>query len=63
MGQYQHLGVADRAQCHTEKVTHTDVDRHPHAVDGTTQHDALAVKFDTSYAAVRAYVMRIEADG
>ena len=63
MGQYQHLGVADRAQCHTEKVTHTDVDRHPHAVDSATQHNVLAVKFDTSHAAIGTNVMRIEADG
>jgi hypothetical protein len=63
MRQYQHLGIVNSAQRNTEKIAYTDVDRHPHAVDGTTQHDALAVKFDTSYAAVRAYVMRIEADG
>lgn len=63
MRQYQHLGVVKCAQFNTTKIAHADVDRHPHAVNGTTQHNAFAVKFNTAHAAVRAYVMRIEADG
>ena len=63
MRQYQHLVIANSAQRNAEKITHTDVDRHPHAVGGTTQHNALAVKFDASHAAIRADVMSIEADG
>ena len=54
MRQHQHLDVVDSAHRNAEKIAHTDVDRHPHAVNGTTQHDALAMKFDTSHAAVRA---------
>ncbi len=63
MGQNQHLGVVDAAQCHAEKIAHANVDGHLHAVEGTTQHDAFAVKFDVPHAAVRAQVLRIEADG
>ena len=62
MRQYQHLCVVNSAQRNATKIAHTDVDRHSHAVDGTTQHNAFAVKFNTPQAAVRAYVMRIEAD-
>jgi hypothetical protein len=62
MRQYQHLCVVNSAQRNATKIAHTDVDRHSHAVDRTTQHNAFAVKFNTSHAAVRAYVMRIEAD-
>ena len=39
------------------------IDRHPHAVDGTAEHDAFAMKFDLPHAAVGADVVRVEADG
>ena len=63
MHQHQHLGVVDAAQRHAEKIADADVDRHLHAVQGTTQNDAFAVKFDLPHAAVRTGVVRIEADG
>jgi hypothetical protein len=32
-------------------------------MDGTMQYDAFAVKFDSPHAAVRAGILRLEADG
>src|ERR1700676_670846 len=61
MDQNQYLGVVDAASCHAEKIAHPNVDGHLHAVQGTTQHDAFAVKFDVPHAAVGAHVLRIEA--
>ena len=46
-----------------EKVADANVDRHLHAVQGTAQHDAFAMKFDVPHAAVGAAVVRVEADG
>src|SRR6266853_5214191 len=63
MNQHEHLGVVDAAQRNAEKIAHANVDRHLHAVDGTAQHDAFAVKFYSSHAAVGTGVVRIEADG
>ena len=63
MHQHQHLRVVETAQSHAEEIADADVDGHLHAVDGTAQHDAFAVKFDVAHAAVRAGIMRIEADG
>ena len=62
MSEHQHLRVVDAAQCNAEKIGDANIDRHPHAVDGTAQHDAFAVKFDLPHAAVGAAVMRIETD-
>ena len=48
MHQHQHLRiVVETAQRDAEKVADANVDRHPHALDGTVQHDALAMKFDS----------------
>ena len=63
MNQHQHLRIVDAAQRDAEKIADADVDRHPHAVHGTAQHDAFAVKFDLTHAAVGAGIVRIEADG
>ena len=63
MNQNQHLGVVDAAQRNAEKVADANVDGHLHTVQGTAQHHAFAMKFDLPHAAVRADVMRIEADG
>src|SRR5579872_798784 len=63
MGQYQHLGIVGIAQRDALKVADTKIDGHPHAVDGTSQHDALAVKFDAAHAIVGAPIMRFEAHG
>jgi len=62
MNQHQHLRIVQTTQCYAEKVADADVDRHPHALDGTVQHDAFAMKFDPAHAAVRAGVMRMEAE-
>src|SRR5216684_7640939 len=63
MHEHKRLGVVDAAQRDAEKIAHANVDRHPHAVDGTMQYDAFAVKFYPPYAAVRAGVLRMKADG
>jgi hypothetical protein len=62
MREDQYLGIVDAAQGHTEKVTDAHADRHPHATDGTAQHDAFAVEFDIPYAAIGTRVMRVEAN-
>ena len=62
MSEHQHLRVVDAAQCNAEKIGDANIDRHLHAVDGTAQHDAFAVKFDLPHAAVCAGIVRIEAD-
>ena len=61
--QNQHLGVVDAAQRNAEKIADANVDGHLHAVQGTAQNDTLAMKFDLPHAAIRADVVRIEADG
>jgi len=63
MQQHQGLRIVDPAQRDTEEIADAQIDRHTHAQDGTAQHDAFAVKFDLPHAAVRARVMRMEADG
>src|ERR1700686_4297030 len=63
MDQYQHLGVVDAANGDPKKIAHANVDCHLHAMDGTAQHDAFAMKFDIAHAAVGAGVVRVEADG
>jgi hypothetical protein len=60
--QHQHLRIVDAAQRDTEKIADTNVDGHPHAADGTVQHDAFAVKFDSPHAAVCAGVLRMEGE-
>jgi hypothetical protein len=63
MDQDQHLAVVDSAQRDAEEITHPNIDRHPHAADGTAQNDAFAMKFDMPDAVVRTGVVRVEADG
>src|SRR5580693_864054 len=63
MGEHQHLGIVGAAQRDAKKVADAKVDRHLHAVQGTTQYDAFAVKFDLPHATVGTAVVRIEADG
>ena len=62
MDQHEHLGVVDSAQRNAEKVANANVDRHLHAVDGTAQHDAFAMKFYFPNTAIRTGVVRFEAD-
>jgi hypothetical protein len=63
MRQHQHLRIVDAAQRDADKIVHANADRHPHPVQGTTQHDAFAMKFDAAYTAVRTAIMRFEAYG
>ena len=59
MGQHQHLRlVVEAAQRDAEKVADANFDGHPHALDGTAQHDAFAVNFDVPHAAICADVAR-----
>src|SRR6478609_5430274 len=63
MQQHQHLGIVDASQRYAAKIAHADVDRHPDAVHGTTQHDTFTMKFDLPYTAVGARIICLEADG
>jgi len=63
VNQHQHLDVVEAAQRNAEKIADANADRHPHAVEGTTQHDTFAMKFDLPHAAVGAGIVRVEADG
>ena len=62
MQQHQHLGVVDPAQRNAAKIADAKIDGHPHALDGTAEHDTLAMKFDTAHAVIGADIVRIEAD-
>ena len=62
MHQHHRLRVVEAAQRDAEKVADADVDGHPHALDGTVQHDAFAMKFDPAHAAVCAGIVRMEAE-
>ena len=63
MQQHQHLGIVDAAQRNAAEIADTKIDGHPHALDGTPEHNPLAMKFDAAHAVVGADVVRIEADG
>jgi hypothetical protein len=63
MQQHQHLGAVDAAQRNAAEIADTKVDGHPHALDGTPEHDTLAVKFDAAHAVVGAEIMRVKAHG
>src|ERR1700730_13741470 len=62
MNQHQHLLIADAGQRDTQKIADADVDRHTHAINGTAQNDAFALKFDLPHATVCTAVVCIEAD-
>ena len=62
MHQDEGLRLVVAAQRDAGEVADADVDRHPHAADGTAQHDTFAMKFDLPGVAVGARIMRIEAD-
>jgi hypothetical protein len=61
VNQNEHLGAVDAAQRDAAEIADAKVDRHPHALDGTPQHDTFAVNFYSAHAAVCADVLRIEA--
>jgi hypothetical protein len=63
VNQHEHLGIVDAAQRDAAEIADANVDSHPHALDGTPQHDTFAMKFDPAHAAVGAEILRIEADG
>ncbi len=44
-----------------EEIADANIDRHPHAEDGTAQHDMFAMKLDLPHAAIRARILRMEA--
>ena len=62
MHQHQHLRVVETTQSHAEEIADPNIDGHLHAMDGTAQHDAFAVKFDLPHAAIGAGILRIEAE-
>jgi hypothetical protein len=63
VNQHKHLGIVDAAQRDSAEIADANADSHPDAMDGTSQHDTFAVKFHAAHAAVRAEILRIEADG
>src|SRR5665647_2916590 len=62
MNEHQELGAVEAAQGHAEKVGDAKVDRHLHAMQGTAQHDAFAMKFDVPHAAIGTAIVCLEAD-
>jgi hypothetical protein len=63
MDQHQHLGVVEAANGYAFEIADAKLDGHLHAANGTVQHDAFAMKFDSPNAAIRTGVVRVEADG
>lgn len=63
MPEHQHRAIIDAAQRDTEKIRDANADRHPHAANGTAQHDALAMKLDLPHAAIGARVVGVVAHG
>ena len=63
MLEHEQLAFADSTQRYPEEIADANIDGHPHALDGTAQHDAFAVKFDLPYAAIGTDIVRMEADG
>src|SRR5580704_4728501 len=61
MGQHQHLGIVAAAKRDATEIADAEIDGHPHALDGTPEHDTLAVKFDAAHAVVGANIVGIEA--
>jgi hypothetical protein len=62
MNQHQHLRIVDAAQRDAEKIADANIDRHPHAENGTAEHDMFAMKLDLPHAAIRARILRVEAE-
>src|SRR3954451_3466331 len=62
MDQDEALRLVAAAQRDAGEVADAHVDRHPHAADGTAQHDAFTMKLDLPDISVGARIMRIEAD-
>ena len=61
MRQHQHLRfIVEAAQRDAEEIADANVDGHPHALDGTAQHDAFAMNFDIPHAAIGAHILRIK---
>jgi len=59
--QQNHLCIFRVATRDAQKVSDANVDRHGNAVDGTTDHHALAREFDVPYAIVGAAIAGIVA--
>src|SRR2546421_8994950 len=62
MNQHKHLGVLQVAQCYAAKVANKNLDRHLHAMNGTTQHNAFAMQLHSAHTTVRAEIVRVKAD-
>ena len=62
MLQHQHLFVAASMQRDAKEIADANIDRHPHAENGTAQHDMFAMKLDLPHAAIRARILRVEAE-
>ena len=58
--EHKHLAIVAVVERDPDKVADTNAYGHPHAVNGTAQHDVFAMKFDQPDAAVRADVVRAE---
>ncbi len=63
MQQHQHLRVVRVTQRNAAEIADPEVDGHPHTLDGSPEHNALAVQFNVAHAIVGADVVRIEAYG
>jgi hypothetical protein len=63
MQHHQHLRVVFVTQRNAAEIADPEVDGHPHTLDGSPEHNALAVQFNVAHAIVGADVVRIEAYG
>jgi hypothetical protein len=62
MNQHKHLGVLQVTQCYAAKVANENLDRHLHAMNGTTHHNAFAMQLHSAHTTVRAEIVRLKAD-
>src|SRR3954453_15641986 len=62
MNQHKHLGVLQVAQYYAAKVANKNLDRHLHAMNGATQHNAFAMQLPPAPPPVRAEIVRVKTD-
>jgi len=62
MHNHLHLRLVTAAQRDAEEIADANIDGHPHALDGTVQHDAFAMKLDFAHAAVCTGVLRLKGE-
>jgi hypothetical protein len=63
MNEHQRMLALAAAKRDAPEIADANIDGHPHAADGTAQHNTFPVQFHIAHAAVCANVVRIEADG